>query len=160
MSKKIKEQLASLQEEVALLRAELDLHTQVEKLSTVLFGGNCGISFETRTACKEPEPDYHSAEALQELMQRMEEREVTCKELRKIFSDDLDTMVGWLNSFIYIGAWNGCMLDQEDLPEDQWVWDGTFEKRGEELWYTSGAGASGYGHAELRVKDNDLIVLS
>lgn len=158
MGKKIKEQLASLQEEIELLRTALQMHVSTQELSTVLVGGNCDISFEIRTACKEPEPDYHSAEALQELMHRMEDG-VTYKELRKIFSDDLDTLVGWLNSFVYIGAWNGCMLDQEKLPEDQWVWDGCFEKRGEELWYTGGAGASGYGHAELLVKDDDLIVL-
>jgi hypothetical protein len=147
---KTKELVRQLQEEVELLRTALQMHVSIPTPA---------VEVTLTVSSTQPEKDYHSPEALQELMQRMEERDVTYAELRKIFSDDLDTLCGWLNSFSYLGALNGCQLDQDDLPEDKWVWDGCFEKRGEELWYTGGAGACGYGHAELLVKDDDLIVV-
>jgi hypothetical protein len=161
MSKKTKRQIAALQEEVEILRAKnprktiiMQRHVSAEEL----FGG---CSFEIHTACKEPEKDYHNKEALFELVTRMsyDRHEVTAGELRKIFENDLDLLIGWLHSFMYIGALNGCMLNQGSMPEDTWVWDGSFENRGTELWYVGGAGASRYGHAETKVKDDDLIFL-
>jgi hypothetical protein len=140
---KSKKRIANLEQQVAELKAALE---------------NLKPTITVEVTVRKPEPDYHSPEALLELMRRMENREVTYGELRKIFWN-LETLVGWLNAFTYAGALNGCMLDQDDLPEDRWVWDGGFEKRGEELWYTGCAGASGYGNAEAHVKEDDLIVL-
>ena len=141
-----KELVQQLEQKVKGLREALDMHVCTPQEVT------------TEVTVRKPEMDYHSPKALLELMQRMEDRDVTYGELHKIFWD-LETLAGWLNAFSYVGALNGCMLDQDDLPEDQWVWDGGFEKRGEELWYVGGAGPCGRGHAEQQVQEDSLIVL-
>jgi len=105
------------------------------------------------------EDDYRSREALSELLDNMEDQGVKYSELLKIFEDDVETLCGWLNSFIYIGTINFAWLERAGIedPEDG-PWDATFAVK-EGVLYSSGFHSpSGHGGGyEVPVQPNDKL---
>ena len=105
------------------------------------------------------EDDYRSREALSELLDNMEDQGVKYSELLKIFEDDVETLCGWLNSFIYIGTINFAWLERAGIedPEDG-PWDAVFTVKEGALYASGYHGPSGYGGVyEVPVQPNDKL---
>ena len=104
------------------------------------------------------EDDYKSREALSELLDNMEDQGVSYEELLKIFEDDVDTVCGWLNSFIYLGTLNFAWLDRAGVEVEEGPWDAAFVVKDGVLYSSGFYGPSGHGGVyEVPVQPNDKL---
>lgn len=105
------------------------------------------------------EVDTRNREFLNSLLDAMEDQGVSYEELLKIFENDIETLCGWLNSFIYLGTLNFSWLERygiEDIEEGPW--DATFVVKGGALYSSGFHGPSGHGGVyEVPVQPNDLL---
>ena len=105
------------------------------------------------------EDDYKSREALSDLLDTMEDQGVEYSKLLKIFENDVETLCGWLNSFIYLGTLNFSYMERygiEDIEEGPW--DATFTVKEGALYSSGFHGPNGHGGVyEVPVQPNDLL---